>query len=223
MPAKSLEGVAIAILAKAPVPGTVKTRLEPALGPEGAAQLQAAMIARAADTACAAGLGAVTLWASPDPRHAIFVRLAGRLPLRLARQPEGDLGARMHAAFVATRQPTLVIGTDCPVLTADHLRAAAEALCKGTGCVIIPAEDGGYVLIGLRRPEPSLFEAMTWSVPGVLAETRRRIAASGLTVLELAALWDVDVPDDLVRLQDTDALTIPGYEGAAAAAQDPHA
>jgi len=201
MPHSSAERVSIAILAKAPVPGMVKTRLAPALGHHGAAQFQARLIMRTVETACAARTGPVTLWAAPDPGHEIFATLAARFSLRLAQQPDGDLGARMHAAVAGARGPTLVIGTDCPVIGPHHLREASDILRKGTDCAIIPALDGGYVLIGLRRPQPALFEAMIWSVPSVLKETRRRIAAVGLSVAELAPLWDVDVPEDLSRLR----------------------
>ena len=82
----------------------------------------------------------------------------------------------------------------------------SAALRDGDDAVIIPAEDGGYVLIGLREPQPALFCAMRWSVPTVLAETRRRLARCSLRARELARLWDVDVPDDLSRLSQ------PGFE-----------
>ena len=67
--------------------------------------------------------------------------------------------------------------------------------------MLVPAEDGGYVLIGLNRPQPRLFVDMTWSVPTVVEETRRRLAAGGLTFRELPTLWDLDVPSDLPRLE----------------------
>jgi uncharacterized protein len=204
MPGKTPEPIGIAILAKAPLPGLVKTRLIRRLGPQGAARLQRALVARTVETACRAGTGPVTLWTGLDPDHEIFTTLAARFDVRLARQSDGDLGARMLAAIADG--PTLVIGNDCPALTPHHLREAAAALRDGNDAVIIPAEDGGYVLIGLRQPQPALFCAMRWSVPTVLAETRRRIAQYGLRARELAGLWDVDVPEDLDRLLQ------PGFE-----------
>jgi uncharacterized protein len=204
MPDETPEPIGIAILAKAPLPGLVKTRLIPALGPEGAARLQSALVARTVETACRAGTGPVTLWTSLEPDHVLFTALAARFDLRLARQDDGDLGARMLAAIGVG--PTLVIGNDCPALTPEHLHEAAAALRDGDDAVIIPAEDGGYVLIGLRAPQPALFCAMRWSVPTVLAQTRRRLARCGLRARELAPLWDIDVPDDLRRLSQ------PGFE-----------
>jgi glycosyltransferase A (GT-A) superfamily protein (DUF2064 family) len=93
----------------------------------------------------------------------------------------------------------MVIGTDCPALTADHLRGAASALADHD-VVLVPAEDGGYVLIGMRAPQPGLFSDMVWGTETVLAETRARIARLGLTSCELETLWDVDRPEDLARL-----------------------
>ena len=184
----------IAILAKAPVPGFAKTRLIPAIGAHAAAVLQERLTERAVATARDAAIGDVTLWCAPDTRHRSF----RDLDVTLRPQPEGDLGARMLAAFGA--RPTLVIGTDCPALTAAHLRDAADALATHD-VVLIAAEDGGYVLIGARTTHPGLFADMTWGTSTVLAETRARIAARGLTSRELPPLWDVDTEDDLARME----------------------
>ena len=195
--------VAIAVLAKAPVPGFAKTRLIPVLGAEGAAAFAARLIERAVATACEVATGPVTLWATPDESHALFFSLRGRLGVALAHQPDGDLGQRMLAAMTAAKAPALVIGTDAPTLAAEHLREAAEVLRSGTDVVLFPARDGGYVLIGARRPQPALFSDMPWSTPGVMNETRRRLQSLGLTWREPHTLWDVDVPDDLVRLRES--------------------
>jgi uncharacterized protein len=194
------EPVAVAILAKAPVAGFAKTRLIPVLGADGAALLQTRLIARAAATACAAAVGPVTLWATPDETHPTFhaTRAHG---ITLARQGDGDLGARMLAAIAAANGRCLVIGTDCPVLTPDHLRAAADVLRRRADAVVIPAEDGGYALIGMRAPQPALFSDMRWSTPAVMDETRGRLRVLGLSWEEPVTLWDVDVPADLERLK----------------------
>jgi rSAM/selenodomain-associated transferase 1 len=193
--------VAIAILAKAPIAGFAKTRLIPALGEAGAATLQARLTERAVATATAADTGPVTLWAAPDERHPAFAQLAVRFAVALTRQHDGDLGARMLAALAAANGPALVIGTDCPALTADHLRTAADVLRAGTDAVLIPAEDGGYVLIGTRGSHQALFRAMPWGTAGVMGETRRRLVELGLSWREPAILWDVDLPADLERLR----------------------
>jgi uncharacterized protein len=194
--------VAVAVLAKAPLPGFAKTRLIPALGADGAASLQARLVERAVATACAAVIGPVTLWATPDESHPLFQAIGAHLGVALARQGDGDLGARMLAAIAAANAPALVIGTDCPALTLDHLRAAADVLRGGGDAVVIPTEDGGYALIGMRAPAHALFSDMHWSAPGVMDETRRRLRALGLTWQEPVTLWDVDLPEDLERLRE---------------------
>jgi rSAM/selenodomain-associated transferase 1 len=192
--------VAISILAKAPVAGLTKTRLVPALGEQGAADLQARLIERVVKTASAAAIGPVTLWAAPDDSHPLFVAMRRRHGLALKRQPGGDLGARMHAAVVAANGPTLIIGADCPALTADHLHLAAATL-RNYDVVAIPADDGGYVLIGLREPHDELFTGMEWSTATVMDQTRQRLQTLTLMWRELPTLWDVDTPDDLERLK----------------------
>jgi rSAM/selenodomain-associated transferase 1 len=188
----------IAVLAKAPMPGLAKTRLIPAIGAHAAAVLQERLTEQTVETAHAADIGPVTLWCAPDTTHASFRHLAARSPLILARQPDGDLGVRMLAALGSF--PTLVIGTDCPGFTPEHLRAAAAAL-DHADVVLVPAEDGGYVLIGTCAPHAELFSSISWGTPTVLAETRKRIAALNLKTVELSPLWDVDTESDLARLE----------------------
>ena len=192
---------AIAILAKAPIPGLAKTRLIPHLGADGAAALQRWLLRRTLGTALAADLGPVTLWCAPETDHPDFEACRALGPVRLCRQPDVDLGGRMHAAVVesSTHAGTLVIGTDCPALTPDILREAAIAL-REHDTVVIPAEDGGYVLIGQRQPVYAVFQHVDWSTDKVMAQTRRQLEAAGLTWRELARLWDVDRFEDVERL-----------------------
>jgi hypothetical protein len=197
---RAMASVAIAVLAKAPVPGLAKSRLIPALGAEGAALLAARLIERTVAIATSAATGPVTLWAAPDAAHPLFQAIRTQFAVALACQPDGDLGERMHTAIAAANRPALVIGTDCPSLTAAHLHAAAQAL-REHDAAVIPAEDGGYVLIGLRRPEPALFSDIEWSTPTVMAETRRRLRLLGLSFREFDPLWDIDTQQDLQRLQ----------------------
>ena len=197
----SPQPVAVAILAKAPVPGTVKTRLVMMLGVHGSATLQSRLITRTVEIAAEAALGPIHLWTDPDERHPLFKELGERFPIAFARQPSGDLGKRMHAATVHASGPVLIVGTDCPVLTATHLRDAADALRGGSDVVVIPADDGGYVLIGLRQPRPELFSDMRWSTDSVMLETRRRLTHLNLSWREPAHLWDVDRPTDVRRMR----------------------
>ncbi len=183
----------IVVFAKAPVAGRVKTRLIPALGAEGAAKLAAEMLARTIAEARATGLP-VELCGEPDAA-AWFAGDAQKTA-----QGEGDLGQRLAraAARVLAEEPVLLIGADCPDLDRHHLRAAAETL-QTHDAVIHPAEDGGYVLLGLTRFHASLFEGIAWSTPSVCRETVARINALAWTLQVRETLQDIDEPADLPR------------------------
>jgi glycosyltransferase A (GT-A) superfamily protein (DUF2064 family) len=92
------------------------------------------------------------------------------------------------------------LGSDCPALTARHLRHADQALRDGADAVFVPCEDGGYALVGLRRTDERLFRDIAWGTETVMAETRRRLLALGWQWRELEMLWDVDRPEDYERL-----------------------
>jgi len=111
-----------------------------------------------------------------------FAACRERYKVTLHRQPEGDLGARMLNAFEAalTRsRHALLMGSDCPSLTTTDLREAAGALGDGHDAVFCPAEDGGYVLLGLSQAMPALFDAMSWGTATVMEETRQRLRNLG--------------------------------------------
>ena len=198
---------AVAIMAKAPLPGLAKTRLAPLLGEAGAARAQRGFILRTLGTARHAAIGPVTLHCTP-PAHRLFHLLNTRWGVACVGQVEGDLGGRMGAVVAAHFAqagvlPLLIVGTDCPALTPDLLQRCADALVDHDA-VLIPAEDGGYVLIGMRRPLLRAFDAVDWSTPRVMAQTRARLSEMGATWRELPALWDVDDPVDWARWKATE-------------------
>lgn len=193
----------IIIFAKAPVAGEAKTRLIPALGAEGAARLHGRLMERTLAWTCAAALAPVELHCAGPLDHPLFREQAQRHGIQLQPQQGEDLGARMHHALdTALREVerAVLIGTDCPWMEAAQPRRALEAL-TANDAVVGPAEDGGYVLIGLRRPAPELFREIPWGGPQVLARTRARAAAAGITLAELPPLPDLDRPEDLSRLR----------------------
>ncbi len=120
----------------------------------------------------------------------------------LVAQEGADLGERMRHAFdyaLDAGAALIVIGSDCPVLRAEDLRAARDALQRESA-VIAPAEDGGYVLIGLARRVDGLFTNVDWGTGAVLRQTRVRFAEAQVRCVELAELWDIDRPEDYERL-----------------------
>ena len=191
------------VFGRYPVPGRTKTRLIPALGPAGAADLQRQLTEKIVATAEAFALQRgvnvevcfeggseqkMRRWLGPD--------------LSLSRQAPGDLGTRMYAAFLAAFQRgcsrAVLIGTDIPELRADHLRQAFDALSEND-LVIGPSRDGGYWLIGLNRPA-RLFEGIKWGTRAVLGQTLALANGQGLSVKELDYLTDIDTEEELKEL-----------------------
>jgi rSAM/selenodomain-associated transferase 1 len=193
----------LVVFARAPIPGAAKTRLVPALGTEGAARLQQRMTEHILAATRAAALGPVALWCAPSADHPFFAACRERFGVSLHTQPDGGLGERLRAAHDAAFQHhdgLLVIGTDCPILDAGRLQEAAADL-EDSEAVLVPAEDGGYVLLGLRRPCASAFDGIDWGGERVAAQTRERLHAAGVCCRVRQPLWDVDRPEDLARLQ----------------------
>ena len=190
--------------------GRVKTRLIPLLGDHGAAALHRNLAGRALAVARESAVGPVELWCTPDTDDVFFAACRDRFHVTLHRQHEGDLGARMLNAFrdaLTRSRHALLAGTDCPSLTASDFREAAGALHEGCDAVFCPAEDGGYVLVGLSQAMPALFDAMTWGTATVMEETRQRLRNLGWRWHELPVHWDVDRPEDYQRMVRDGFLT----------------
>ena len=196
---------ALIVFAKAPVPGAAKTRLIPALGAAGAAALHARLVRHCLRVARPL-FEEITLWCAPDAAHPFFAECAAEFGVPLRAQDGVDLGARMaHALHTTLAQMprALLIGTDCPVLNAPTFAEAVDALHANDG-VFVPVEDGGYALVGARAtalPLALWFAGVAWSTASVMQTTRERLTDQGQTWHECAALWDVDEPADLARLQ----------------------
>ena len=189
----------ILVMAKAPVPGKVKTRL--GLPPQDAAGLQAALIRDTVEKAWS--LAPTTLAGAPADRLDLIRPI---LPDAVAMipQPSGDLGGRMlagsRALFGTSPDPVLLLGTDAPTLPTEAIETAASALDLHD-ISIIPSTDGGYVLPGLRRPVAAAFRGVDWSTEAVHRQTLERAEEAGLSVHEGNPWYDVDEPEDLDRLR----------------------
>jgi rSAM/selenodomain-associated transferase 1 len=191
------------VFAKGGRPGAVKTRLVPALGAASAAALHERLVEHTMTTARKAAPGELELCASPI-EDAFLGDCAKRHGATLVAQNGADLGERMHSAFERALEldrcsAAVLIGSDCPALTPELVRLAIAALVDHDA-VIAPAEDGGYVLIGLSRLDACVFGGIEWSTDRVMARTRERLAMRQLRWHELPTLWDVDRPADYERL-----------------------
>lgn len=225
---------ALAVMAKAPQSGRSKTRLSPVLGLEGAAQLSAAFlrdvtenIALAARDYPIAGYVAY----APSGGEALFDGMLAegtRLVLadgdrELSPRVQGFGRCLLHAAQALDglgHHAVCLVNSDSPNLPTGYLRRAVAALAlAGDRVVLGPAEDGGYYLIGLKRPHAQLFEDIAWSTEQVAEQTRERAAEAGLELVELPPWYDVDDEPSLDRLcaelRSTSFLAYPAPATAA--------
>ena len=185
----------IALMCRFPIPGQAKTRLIPQLGAEGAADTHRQLAERTVRTVRASGVPFV-LWGTGADEQC-FVDWLG--PLAFRTQGQGDLGDRLLTASYP--YPVILIGTDAPDLTPEHLQRAATALEEGQ-FVLGPAADGGYWLLGLPYAADTLFRGVEWGTETVLATTRRKLDDLGVEPLLLPQLHDLDRPEDLARWPD---------------------
>lgn len=190
------------VFCKAPIPGQVKTRLQPSLSAEQAAAAHEHLTRMTLERAFRQPFCQVQLCCAPDSRHPFFQACAEQFPVSLTEQSGDGLGSRMHNAFIhafGRYRHAVLMGCDCPSLTAADLQQAFTALRDGKDAVLAPTDDGGYVLVGLNAPQPALFADMRWSHDQVMAETRRRLNNAKLTWQELGRQWDVDRTGDWQR------------------------
>jgi len=196
----------VQIFAKAPVAGQVKTRLIPALGASAATDLARRLLIYALQQFTP--YFTVQVWCTPDIQHPFFRDCQQQFPtITLHSQQGAELGARMaHALGSTGKRPTVLIGSDCPSLTVADIQLALQKLAETDAVVLAPAEDGGYVLVGMRQVYPAVFTQIAWSTPQVLAQTRQRLATLQLPYWELPMRWDVDRVEDVARFDSLSRL-----------------
>ncbi|HEY5138989.1 MAG TPA: TIGR04282 family arsenosugar biosynthesis glycosyltransferase [Methylococcales bacterium] len=190
------------IFCKAPVAGQVKTRLTTELNAEQAMQVHIELTQRTLQLATLSHLCPVQLWCTPSTANPFFTASAKTYHVILQQQKGDDLGERMNHAFCLALNGysrALIIGCDCPSLNEQDMEEALTALNQDDCCVFAPAEDGGYVLIGLNQPHPELFDNMPWGTGRVLEQTRTRIRQHNIRFHALRQQWDLDTPVDLAR------------------------
>ena len=196
--------VALAVMAKVPIAGEVKTRLCPPLTPVEAAALARCFIQDRVEQLAALPVGDPLVAFAPHDRAA-ELRALVPVNVRLLRQVGDDLGARLDHLLTSLLGEgyvgAIAVDADSPTLPSPYLEAACYRLLGGAADVVLgPSDDGGYYLIGLRRPASFLFQHMAWSTPSVLAETVSRARAAGLRLEMLPPWFDVDRGPDLERL-----------------------
>ena len=195
------------LFARLPILGKVKTRLRDALPETKILALYEAMFKRVASLLDESNLAQVQLWLDTDSASENEFVLDLPESFKMNEQVGRDLGEKMNFAInesLASKNSkcALLIGSDCPAITYDYLNKALRLLSGGTELVLGPAEDGGYVLIGVNKSYPELFQGIKWGGDEVLEKTIQKAKKIGVDYVCLESLWDVDRPDDLGRLSE---------------------
>ena len=196
------------VFAKSPIPGFAKTRLVPALGESGAAELHRRLV-----LTTLGGIGNLQswdlqLWCAGDINHVFFQECARKFDISLYSQWGETLGNRMFNAFECTLkeyEKVVIVGTDCPLLNQSVISQAFQYLDE-TPAVINPADDGGYVLLGLKKVDEKIFNSVDWGTSTVAEQTYIRLSELKWQYSLLPSLWDVDIPEDLIKLRELDGF-----------------
>jgi uncharacterized protein len=196
--------VAVAIMAKAPRAGEVKTRLCPPLSLSDAAELYRRFLLDKIEQVTTLRAASLAIAYTPAEARAFFEEVAPGFVL--VQQWGADLGDRLANSLGELlnrgHHGAMAIDSDTPTLPVGFLQQAVDLVTTpGIDVVLGPTRDGGYYLIGLRAMHRELFEAMAWSTSAVLPETIRRADAKGLRVACLPPWYDIDTPEDLGRLR----------------------
>ncbi len=192
--------VVIAVMAKAPIPGYAKTRLIPELGKEGAAELQKRLTTDLIHRLT--GALPIQLWCAPDKTDPFFRQFEELGAIKLKRQPDSDLGSRMHhicEMALCDYQAVIIVGTDIPAIDLAMIRGVISAL-DDHDAVILPVEDGGYGLLGLKQNHHELFDAINWGTSAVYQQTIEQMQQLNMRYHVLPMAWDIDRVQDLKRL-----------------------
>ena len=191
----------VLVFSKAPVAGEVNTRLTPYISHDEAADLQRELVHNRLEMLESSGLCHYQLWCAPDTQHPFFTDCADRYGIDLKTQTGVDLGERMLNASRSTLESynkVIIIGTDAPALGVDQIELAISELGQHD-TVLVPAEDGGYVLIGMSTHRAGMLADIAWGCERVLEQTMQNLERLGLRYCLLDTCWDVDRPEDLER------------------------
>lgn len=192
------------IFTKSPELGEVKTRLQPDYSPEQSLKLHKHMMLNTLSLSEKLTDVDSELCCTPNRNTLFFLDCENQFPVLLSDQLGDELGERMAfslSAALQTYEKVIIIGTDCPDLDETYIQQAIDAL-DTVDAVIGPAEDGGYVLLGLRKFSLDLFTDFAWGSDTVLSQTRKVLNELSWTSKELGIMHDVDRPEDLHHYQD---------------------
>ncbi|MEM7207372.1 MAG: TIGR04282 family arsenosugar biosynthesis glycosyltransferase [Pseudomonadota bacterium] len=203
----------VQVFAKCPLDGNPKTRLQPPLSPAQASDLHRRLLLRTLLTAIESKFP-LQLWVD-QPSEDVWLRdKISHIGCEVFVQNGDTLGERMHSAIatgLGEFERAVIVGSDCPVLTATHIQLAVDSLSGASKFVFAPTEDGGYALVGSSCEIPTPFRSIDWGSNAVMAQTRAKLESSNVGWQELETLWDVDRPEDLARL-DKEGIALPSLD-----------
>ena len=202
-----LNPLSLNMFAKCPLRGNPKTRLQPPLNRDQARRLHIQLAERTLRVLREVDDAGLTLWLDQPSDHPWVSDQSKKNGCRINIQQGDTLGDRMFNAFetcLSGNSAAILVGSDCPVITANHIYSAAKSLTEGNDAVFFPSDDGGYALIGLVHNNEALFDGVDWGSDRVITQTRDRLTALKWRWVELGTLWDVDTPADLHRLERED-------------------
>jgi rSAM/selenodomain-associated transferase 1 len=192
------------VFTKAPILGEVKTRLQPDYSPEQSLKLHKKLVINTLTSISDLSQFDIDLCCTPNRQNMFFLECEKQFPIQLSDQLGDDLGERMAFAFSSSLQvyeKVIIVGTDCPDLNGGYVNDALKAL-DDFDAVIGPAEDGGYVLLGLKQFSPELFTDILWGSDAVLKQTKKVLTELSWSCHELGIMYDVDRPEDLQRYKN---------------------
>jgi len=196
----------ILVFTKLPFPGKCKSRLIPVLGEEGAAQLQERLINKIIMDLLSFKLCPFEIWQSEKSDYFSKLFVSNSIHVPVSTQKGDDLGERMSNAMGKTLKEisnVIIIGSDCILYNEEYLKSAIVTL-QSNSVILGPAEDGGYVLIGMNQRYPTLFEGINWGSDTVFAQTILRLQQGKITYKSIRTLWDIDTKEDLDKLSLAD-------------------
>ena len=196
-----LKGNAVIVFSKAPRPGHVKTRLIPEFGAHKACYIHQQLLEYVIENISSIKDADVYLHCSPDASHNFFQYLKAQYHLVLDEQSEGDLGQRMYSAIkngLEEYNKVVLIGSDCPLITKTYIKQAFDELNR-SDVVFGPAEDGGYVLVAMKKPRSDIFTDIDWGSERVLQQSIEKTQPDIPVLLD--TLWDVDRAEDVERFR----------------------
>ena len=196
---------ALLVFTRAPIAGQTKTRLIPLLGAQGAAEFHQSILVKTLASARASDFETVEVWCDTVIKHPFLEQCTLDFSCTIQIQQGIDLGEKMNHAIhvaLATNSFVVLVGSDCPALTIDILNQSCHQLSNGKDAVLGPSKDGGYYLIGLKKPDHGIFQGINWGECDVADRTRQNFTRLGLDYTELEELFDIDTPDDYQKYID---------------------